>query len=600
MSAPRLQRVSSGNLSALAWTAAVFLATWLLPDRRPAEAPLLWAFYGILLFFFFRTVSNSPLRMLDRGLELAFSFLVSAAVTLGVFFGQGIAFENMSAADALKWAACAAVLTFPVSRLVRLLCGALARWAEREASREKDPGKERGFFSASPLRCFLICFAVMLICWLPVWLAYDPGLWNYDPWQADQVISGIYSKHHPLLHTLLLGSCYRIALNQGNPNLAPLLYSAVQGVICAAVFALTCTFIRRKTDSRIFFALSLLFFALFPVNPILVMSTTKDTLFAAMILLAGVLFLWEEEESAPRRRKLLAAAEIPVLALVILFRNNAQYCFFLLILLCLFKIRRKPWRRILAVLAAGTVLGVASDRALGSFLKATNVLTSEMCSVPSQMAGRVQAKAEETDAETDAFLKTFYSLGELHYDPALADGTKYCLRLESRGDLIEYIRGSARLFGKYPAICVDSFLYTTRGLWDPQDVSHTRIYGVNNRQGYLPTDIKPGYGIEHHSRLPFLESFLEEQLTENRFLEIPVLRFLYAPALYVFLLLFCCCAAIRGKGASRKRTVFPVFLLLLTGTIALGPGVLPRYVYPLMVSAPLLIWIAMKSAAGTD
>ena len=546
--------------------------------------------------FFFRAFTRKRNLILDHHLEYGLALFFSAETVLGFFFDRGISFENINARHVLEWFFCTIVFTELTRRLLRLLCNALAGWALREGEQTEPQGRKagNGFLHGKPAACFVFSFAVILVCWLPVWLAYYPGLWNYDPWQAEQVISGIYSKHHPLLHTLLLGNCYRFALERNNANLAPILYSVIQGTICAAVFALTCTLIRQRTKSLVFFVITLLFFALFPVHPILAMSTTKDTLFSVMILLSALLFLFMER-SKPIYKKLLIAAETPVLALVILFRNNAVYCFLLLILLCFLMIKKKQWRQILAVLVAGTILGIAADRGLGTFLKASPALMAEMCSVPSQMAGRVQEQVDDPDPETLVFLKEFYTMDELSYTPDLADGTKCCLRLESRADLLHYIQGSIRLFLKYPAVCMDSFLYTTEGLWNLRDVSHTRIYGTGNRQGYLATDIQPGYQIVPDSKFPILESFLERQFTENTFLEIPILHFLFAPAFYADILLLTICVMICGK--NRKRLVIPLFLVFLVFTIALGPGILPRYVYPLMVCAPLLVWMAMHSAA---
>ena len=326
------------------------------------------------------------------------------------------------------------------------------------------------------------------------------------------------------------------------------------------------------------------------------MSTTKDTLFSVMVLLAGLLFILIKESSGSRKWVLMIA-EILVLALVVLFRNNAIYCLLSLILLCLPIRRKKPWRQILAILMSGAILGSAADRALGRVLHASPSLIAEMCSVPSQMAGRVKSRIVELDPETDAFFAEIYSLDELSYNPALADGTKCCLRFESPGDVLRCAEGTLRMFQKYPAICIDSFLYTTEGLWNIHDVSHTRIYGTGNQQGYLATNIQSGYSIQRNSKLPFLEHLLEKLLTENAFLRIPLLRFLFAPALYVDLLLLGSLIMLRGK--RRSFLVLPFFLLLLVLTISLGPCVLPRYIYPLMVCTPLLTWMALKSVASS-
>ena len=591
----------NNNLTALAFAVLSLTATWLLLTGAQQKAYFPLALYGLLLFLLFKVAAGIQNIILSPRLEYILSFFFSVTSVLGSFFDRGISFENVSGMDLLKGLLCSVVLAEPVRKLLRLLCEGLLRWAGKEKTRnaesavslQNEPGS---WLFGKPALCFLISFLVILVCWLPVWLAYYPGLWNYDPWQVEQVMTGVYSKHHPLLHTLLLGNCYRFALARNYPNLAPILYSAIQGGICASIFALACTMIHRRTDGQAFFIISLLFFSLFPVHPILAMSTTKDTLFSAMVLLAGLLFVLIIESSGPRKW-ILMAAEILVLVLVILFRNNAIYCLLALILLCLPMGRKKPWRRILAVLMAGSFLGFVADRALGRSLRASPSLIAEMCSVPSQMAGRVQARVDNLDPETEAFLADIYSLDKLSYNPALADETKRCLRFESPGDVLRCAEGTLRMFWKYPAICIDSFLYTTEGLWNIHDVSHTQIYGTGNRQGYLATDIQSGYSIQKDSKLPFLEHLLEKVLTENAFLHVPFLRFLFAPAFYVDLLLLAFLIMLRGK--LRRRIVLPLFLLLLILTIALGPCVLPRYIYPLMVCSPLLIWMALKSVAST-
>ena len=154
--------------------------------------------------------------VLDHRMEYALAFFFSSTTLLGAFFDSGISFAKMNLWQMLAWISSSLALTEVIRRLLRLVCNALAGWARKEEATD-IPGdalrkETKDFLSRKAGHCFLFSFFVILLCWLPVWLAYYPGLWNYDPWQVDQVITGIYSKHHPLLHTLLLGNCYRFAL----------------------------------------------------------------------------------------------------------------------------------------------------------------------------------------------------------------------------------------------------------------------------------------------------------------------------------------------------------------------------------------------------
>lgn len=52
-----------------------------------------------------------------------------------------------------------------------------------------------------------------------------PGSFAYDvPYQLRQVVTGQYSTHHPLLHTLLLGGLLQLGRYLGDINIGAALY----------------------------------------------------------------------------------------------------------------------------------------------------------------------------------------------------------------------------------------------------------------------------------------------------------------------------------------------------------------------------------------
>lgn len=52
-------------------------------------------------------------------------------------------------------------------------------------------------------------FLFILACYVPMFGVAFPGSFAYDvPYQLRQVVTGAYSTHHPLLHTLLLGGLF--------------------------------------------------------------------------------------------------------------------------------------------------------------------------------------------------------------------------------------------------------------------------------------------------------------------------------------------------------------------------------------------------------
>ena len=51
----------------------------------------------------------------------------------------------------------------------------------------------------------LVSFLLMIVVWLPVYLAYYPAICAYDaPIQTGQIVDGVWIDHHPIAHTLLI------------------------------------------------------------------------------------------------------------------------------------------------------------------------------------------------------------------------------------------------------------------------------------------------------------------------------------------------------------------------------------------------------------
>ena len=56
-----------------------------------------------------------------------------------------------------------------------------------------------------------------------------PGSFAYDvPYQLRQAVTGAYSTHHPLLHTLLLGGLLQLGRALGDIDIGAAIYTAVQ------------------------------------------------------------------------------------------------------------------------------------------------------------------------------------------------------------------------------------------------------------------------------------------------------------------------------------------------------------------------------------
>ncbi len=489
-------------------------------------------------------------------------------------------------------------------------------------------------------RTWLFYSLLIFLCWLPIFLAYYPSVFAYDAeGQLYQVIAKDYSTHHPLLHTLFLGAFFRLGGAVGSYQTGMAVHSVVQMILMAAAFGWAISRLYERGTPRWVRVLLLLFYGLFPANSILALSTTKDVLFAALVLVVTLKGYCLAEGcsrkssvadadgsscNAAKDDRGSAAVYVLLAVLMLLFRNNAVYAFVVSVPVIYFALGKgnRPAERRKQL--AGTVGGTQEQEGeayhtesgrsarkrylctallvlvlfcIGAFLlKAVTHAQSgsprELLSVPLQQMARVRVEAEEQldpamRQELDKYIPKEWVFAA--YDPHLADPVKN--RAVIHDDPKGLIKTWVRLGLRFPTIYADAFLDNSLGMWYLWDTSHAQVYGIGTESGFgwLSTDnrtMPAGCEIVEKSFLPGLRAFMERIVSDNSYQKLPIVRLLFAPALYWWLLWLCLVAALYRK---RGREALPmVFLITYYLTLLLSPTVIVRYLYPLVVTVPVI------------
>ncbi len=467
---------------------------------------------------------------------------------------------------------------------------------------------------------------LIFLFWLPIFLAYYPSVFAYDAeGQLYQVIAKDYSTHHPLLHTLFLGAFFRLGGAVGSYQTGMAVHSVVQMVLMALAFGWALSLLYERGTHRWMRILLLLFYGLFPANSILALSTTKDVLFAALVLvvtLKGYCLACDHawESSAPDGGSSCdvtavgikdRAVYVLLAVLMLLFRNNAVYAFVVSAPVVLLGLGER-WQKensVQAKVRIGKNSGAARRRYLrmaflilalygisAFLLKAATHAQSgsprEMLSVPLQQMARVRVEAEDQidpvmREELDKYIPKEWVFAA--YDPHLADPVKN--RAVIHDDPKGLIKTWVRLGLQYPTIYVDAFLDNSLGMWYLWDTSHAQVYGIGTQSGFgwLSTDnrtMPAGCEIVEKSLLPGLRAFMERIVSDNAYQKLPFVRLLFAPAFYWWLLWLYLAAALYQK--RKQETLAAVFLITYYLTLLLSPTVIVRYLYPLMVTVPVI------------
>ena len=414
-----------------------------------------------------------------------------------------------------------------------------------------------------------------------------PGSFAYDvPFQLRQVFTGAYSTHHPLLHTLLMGSCVALGRAAGNINLGAALYTLIQMTALAACFAAVCASVARSCSARAA-RRSAVFFALYPLHMFFAVNATKDVLFSGLFALTIALAF--EMIGSEKPSRWLTAGLVLCGAGMMLLRNNALYAVIvwlpLLFLLC----RRRSVRLIACMLAA--VVGFsAANGAMKTMTNAGEGNLSEMLSIPIQQLARVRNLADGrlTEEEREAIDRLMPENCWRLYDPTISDPVKFPFDTEA---FLADKAGFAKLYLSVGAKCmdvyIDALLAHTLAFWYPYSAYGVSGYylqmGVSQEQTEQWCDFA---WIRQTSPLRRVLDSLSWRFGAKGAMQIPVLGYLFNMGLIIWAMLyFVLREAYAGRWARFAVCLLPV---LLWGTFLLGPVMAGRYIYPFVCALPVL------------
>lgn len=461
-------------------------------------------------------------------------------------------------------------------------------------------------------KIFLISLFLILLCWIPCFLAYYPAVCAYDTTiQTGQIADRSYNDHHPIAHTLLLQGAMELGEAAfGSVNTGVGIYTGLQMLFLAGSFAYGIVLTGRLGVKKGWRLLLLLYAMLYPFHWFMGVSVIKDTVFAAffllqMLSLCALLSEGVEKGFIGFHGILFLISTVGML----LFRNNGKYAMlvllvFLLLAVCFGKKQRKLWLRLFSYTFVGFLAGNILLSVLFSVTGAEQGDKREMLSMPIQQMARsmiyhggvgVLPEDDNTMGEEAKALINDFLLDESYreYRPDISDPVKchtntYVPRYRAK----EFVKTYLNLFVQYPGDYVNAALAVNAGYLSPGDVSHAHINenGTETGLGYVQTrwvesELNPR-GIYKDSKWESLHQILEKWADDNAYLKLPVIKYLFVPGTFLWCYLFLACGLLVHR---RFRMLLPLSLVLgYYITLFLGPTVQMRYLYPVMIALPFM------------
>lgn len=338
---------------------------------------------------------------------------------------------------------------------------------------------------------FIFTSIIILICYIPYMVSFYPAVMGYDPSNQIREFMGMHTRYmdsvilidpsvtitnfNPVLHTLLLGGCFKLGHIMGNDNFGLFIYVIIQCIIVISTFAYSIVYMKKQGVNKKLLFIVIGMYALIPVFPFYAITTNKDTIFCCFILLYCIKLydLIKNKQSV----KTYIYFSI-IMLFVTLTRNNGIYTIILSLPFALIwlKDKRKP---ITITLIAVLACYVGYNKVILPAFKISNTSIREMLSVPFQQTARLakyhpEAFSDEDKEIIDKIL-VFDTLGS-RYSPRLSDPVKNQYNIYTTNeDLKKYFKVWFKGLLKYPDVYIDATISNIYGYFYP-DTSRWYIY----------------------------------------------------------------------------------------------------------------------------
>jgi hypothetical protein len=456
-------------------------------------------------------------------------------------------------------------------------------WIMKTDFTQKRIGK-KGFWLRDNYKSLFVSTFVIMLCWLPQFLVFFPGLLSFDSFHQIRMTLGMidYTNHHPFLHTLLIKVFIEAGVALGDIHIGIAMYTLFQMFVMALIVSYVLRYFARIGVCYAWRLLCLLFFALSPLHGAYSITMWKDVLFGGVFFLTFIYLF----QFARKPNRFVKSKKNLILLAIMLFlsgvlRNNGFYVVVITAPIMLL-IYRRHWKQISAVFLSVFIVLAIYRGPLFDMFEVEPSPPGESLSVPlQQMARTYKFHYDELTESQKLRIQTFLPCDIAgRYSPRISDPIKDVLDKEYYGEnKVEFFSLWAELLLSYPGTFIAAFLNNSYGYYYPE-INYWQIYsrGDNEQVGVTMQPIPNDEAREWVQRFRY-----------HFFKESPMLSKIYSIGFYCWVVLASAMVLVAKK---RKDLMLPfIFAGLLWFTTLASPvyGEF-RYLYAIcMCSVPSFV-----------
>lgn len=408
--------------------------------------------------------------------EIILSCMISILVVIGLSFQL---YQNLTLVLSKFYLG---ILVFIGSFIViYILTKFLFKKLDNLKLKENKPPKNKllKLFNEHPfifsLICMILGWSIYIIAFYPTLMAPDPanqilqffGIDNYYSHISIMLDeSVIITNHHPVLHTLLIGSCVKLGTLIGSVNIGLFIYTCLQTLILASTLSYTISFLKSRGLKRKYLIAILIIYTFVPVFPMYAIVPVKDVIFGCLI----ILYIIEIYKYVVIKEKPNILKTIILLILIMLFRNNGFHIIILSLPFLLIP-KNTGRKRILFLVIFTLAFNYTYNNVLLPYFKITPSSPREKLSIPFQQTARLVRDHEESITESDKEIIDkilIYDTLKERYDPEFADPVKNKFnKFTTEEDLKNYYKVWFNGLKKEPITYIEATLENTYGYYYP-------------------------------------------------------------------------------------------------------------------------------------
>ena len=483
--------------------------------------------------------------------------------------------------------------------LINLSLNLLYEYIEKLNIKEKKfNNKYISLFFNKPFKVsFIAIFAVYMI----YLIAYYPGVVGYDPsYQIKEVMGmqNFYSESinlvdpnvmitafNPVLHTLLVGGLFKLGHMLGNDNFGIFLYSLLQVVACASVYAYSIKFLSDEKVPNVFLLIMLGIYTLVPIFPFYSICAFKDTYFALLFMLFIIRLYKLIKYDVTKKNVILLILNALFLCLI---RHNG----ILILLLALpvsFVVLKDKRKQILTVLVVSLGLYFTYSSVIIPAFKITPTSAREVLSVPIQQISALIVHNEDVIEEKDKYLIDQiidYDVVKEKYDPELSDPIKNTYNKDAtKEELMKFFGVWFKYLCKKPITYIEATINNAYGYFYP-DAQNWYFY-------YKKYKVLNDVGFDYHyNSLSLVRVILSGY--GQIYPYIPIIGSLANIGLLCWIYIYICAYLVNNKQKEYIILLLPASALIFSCLI--GPvNTYFRYVLPYSITLPMILLLIYKN-----